>query len=125
MTGGCGLTPSLLFRCPLCDVMSHIKLPLGEGHQWALSSTSKIRVNGHWCQLAKESRNRKRNMHRCLQVQQSFCSSRSHNVRHAHSRSHSHTHTLTHIFIPSFPKTAKVSEGILFGWNHGWGDGVC
>lgn len=29
MTGGCGLTPSLLLGCPLCDIISHTKLPRG------------------------------------------------------------------------------------------------
>ena len=135
MTRGCGLTPSLLLGCHLCDIISHTELPRGEGHRWALSSASKVMVNDHWCPLAKECRSRKRNMQCCLQVQQSFSGSYSHNVRHAYSHSHSvclslshthtHSHTLTDIFTPSFPKTAKISEGILFGWNHGWADGVC
>lgn len=34
------------------------------------------------------------------------------------------THTYAHKHKPLFPKTAKVSKGILFGWDHSWGDGV-
>lgn len=40
----------------LCDVISHIRLPIG---RWrALSPTSKIVANDHWCQLTKENKHK-------------------------------------------------------------------
>lgn len=60
----------------------------------------------------------------CLQVLQSpsaVCLLAVSHI-HAHPLIHKHTHALD--CKPSFPKAAKVSEGILFGWDHGGADGV-
>lgn len=95
---------------------------LGEEHRWVLSPISKTTVNHHWCQQKQKEKHAK------LKKKYLLSGSHSHIVRHVHSLtlSLSNTHTQTHtICTPSFPKTAKVSKGILFGWNHGWGDGVC